>query len=188
VKRFAKIGGEMVSLTAAEDLASAVWPDGRHAVISMPDKKKGEKLVLVTDRQDAAVTSLVAHAQSIGAPELAVPRKILKVRRCRAGQRQDRLCRHPADGRSCEPFNLRKHRCFDQAFNNGMTEGELVTVDLARVRLIPFITTTTDAVLAIRAPGVTYMNCADRLRELGLPIENIRMREAARNSCVQPAR
>ena len=45
----------------------------------MPDKKKGEKLVLVTDCQNAAVTSLVAHAQSIGAPELAVPRKILKV-------------------------------------------------------------------------------------------------------------
>jgi len=79
VKRFAKIAGEMVSLTAAEDLASAVWPDGRHAVISMPDKKKGEKLVLVTDRHDAAVSLLVAHAQTIGAPELAVPRKILKV-------------------------------------------------------------------------------------------------------------
>jgi acyl-[acyl-carrier-protein]-phospholipid O-acyltransferase/long-chain-fatty-acid--[acyl-carrier-protein] ligase len=79
VKRFAKIGGEMVSLTAAEDLASAVWPDGRHAVISMPDKKKGEKLVLITDRHDAAVSELVAHAQTIGAPELAVPRKILKV-------------------------------------------------------------------------------------------------------------
>ena len=79
VKRFAKIGGEMVSLTAAEDLASAVWPDGRHAVISMPDKKKGEKLVLVTDRPDADVGPLVAHAQTIGAPELAVPRKILKV-------------------------------------------------------------------------------------------------------------
>lgn len=79
VKRFAKIGGEMVSLTAAEDLASAVWPDGRHAVISLPDKKKGEKLILVTDCQSAAVTPLVAHAQTIGAPELAVPRKILKV-------------------------------------------------------------------------------------------------------------
>lgn len=79
VKRFAKIGGEMVSLTAAEDLASAVWPDGRHAVISLPDKKKGEKLVLVTDRHDADVAPLVAHAQTIGAPELAVPRKILRV-------------------------------------------------------------------------------------------------------------
>ncbi len=79
VKRFAKIGGEMVSLTAAEDLASAVWPDGRHAVISMPDPKKGEKLVLVTDCSSADVAPLVAHAQTIGAPELAVPRKILKV-------------------------------------------------------------------------------------------------------------
>ena len=79
VKRFAKIGGEMVSLTAAEDLATAVWPDGRHAVISMPDKKKGEKLILITDRHDADVAPLVAHAQTIGAPELAVPRRILKV-------------------------------------------------------------------------------------------------------------
>ncbi|WP_269713369.1 AMP-binding protein [Caulobacter sp. NIBR2454] len=79
VKRFAKIGGEMVSLTAAEDLATAVWPDGRHAVIAMPDKKKGERLILVTDRPDADVAPLVAHAHTIGAPELAVPRRILKV-------------------------------------------------------------------------------------------------------------
>jgi acyl-[acyl-carrier-protein]-phospholipid O-acyltransferase/long-chain-fatty-acid--[acyl-carrier-protein] ligase len=79
VKRFAKIGGEMVSLTAAEDLAVAVWPNERHAVISMPDPKKGERLLLVTDRHDAAVAALLQHAQSIGAPELAVPRKILKV-------------------------------------------------------------------------------------------------------------
>ncbi|RYF95313.1 MAG: 2-acylglycerophosphoethanolamine acyltransferase [Caulobacteraceae bacterium] len=79
VKRFAKIGGEMVSLTAAEDLAAAVWPNERHAVISMPDPKKGERLLLVTDRPDAAVAALLQHAQSIGAPELAVPRKILKV-------------------------------------------------------------------------------------------------------------
>jgi acyl-[acyl-carrier-protein]-phospholipid O-acyltransferase / long-chain-fatty-acid--[acyl-carrier-protein] ligase len=79
VKRFAKVGGEMVSLTAAEDLASAVWPDCRHAVIALPDPKKGERLILVTDRRDAASGPLLAHAQSIGAPELAVPRKIIKV-------------------------------------------------------------------------------------------------------------
>jgi acyl-[acyl-carrier-protein]-phospholipid O-acyltransferase/long-chain-fatty-acid--[acyl-carrier-protein] ligase len=79
VKRFAKIGGEMVSLTAAEDLACAVWPDDRHAVIALPDPKKGERLILVTDRRDAESGALIAHAQSIGAPEIAVPRKIIRV-------------------------------------------------------------------------------------------------------------
>jgi acyl-[acyl-carrier-protein]-phospholipid O-acyltransferase/long-chain-fatty-acid--[acyl-carrier-protein] ligase len=79
VKRFAKVGGEMVSLTAAEDLACAVWPDARHAVVSMPDPKKGERLILVTDWREADAGPLIHHAQSIGAPEIAVPRKIIKV-------------------------------------------------------------------------------------------------------------
>ena len=79
VKRFAKIGGEMVSLTAVEGLASAVWPDARHAVVSIPDTRKGEKLVLVTDRSDADVARLAEWARSHGAPELAVPKKILRV-------------------------------------------------------------------------------------------------------------
>ncbi|KQS56389.1 hypothetical protein ASG17_10385 [Brevundimonas sp. Leaf363] len=79
VKRFAKIGGEMVSLTAVEGLASAVWPDSRHAVVSIPDTRKGEKLVLVTDRMDADVARLAEWARAHGAPELAVPKKILRV-------------------------------------------------------------------------------------------------------------
>lgn len=79
VKRFAKIGGEMVSLTAAETLAAHVWPDARHAVISMPDPKKGERIILVTDRFDATTDKLLDYAQSVGAPELAVPKKIVKV-------------------------------------------------------------------------------------------------------------
>jgi len=79
VKRFAKIGGEMVSLTAAENLAEQVWPEARHAVIAVHDAKKGERLVLVTDRVDAAPAALVARAKETGASELSVPRKILKV-------------------------------------------------------------------------------------------------------------
>ena len=79
VKRFAKIGGEMVSLTAAEDLCAGLWPDARHAVIALPDKRKGERLILVTDCQAADVSKLLAHAQGHGAPELAVPRKIVRV-------------------------------------------------------------------------------------------------------------
>ncbi|HZZ86801.1 MAG TPA: AMP-binding protein [Caulobacteraceae bacterium] len=79
VKRFAKIGGEMVSLTAAESLAASLWPNARHAVIAEPDNRKGERLVLVTDQRDATAPALVAHAQAIGVPELAAPRKIVKV-------------------------------------------------------------------------------------------------------------
>ena len=79
VKRFAKVGGEMVSLTAAEDLAAGAWPSARHAVIALPDKKKGERLVLVTDCQGAEVSHLLAHAQSLGAAELAAPRRIVRV-------------------------------------------------------------------------------------------------------------
>ena len=79
VKRFAKIGGEMVSLTAAEDLASHIWPDSRHAVIAMPDPRKGERLLLITDHLGAKVAPLVAHAQTIGASEISVPRKIMHV-------------------------------------------------------------------------------------------------------------
>ena len=78
-KRFAKIGGEMVSLTAVEGLASAVWPESRHAVVAVPDTRKGERLVLVTDRRDADVSRLAAWAKDHGAPELAVPKKIMKV-------------------------------------------------------------------------------------------------------------
>jgi acyl-[acyl-carrier-protein]-phospholipid O-acyltransferase/long-chain-fatty-acid--[acyl-carrier-protein] ligase len=79
MKRFAKIGGEMVSLTAVEGLASAVWPEARHAVVSIPDPRKGEKLVLVTDRRDADVGRLAEWARNHGAPELAVPKKIVHV-------------------------------------------------------------------------------------------------------------
>ncbi len=78
-KRFAKIGGEMVSLTAVEGIAGAVWPDGRHAVVSIPDNRKGERLVLVTDQADAEVAPLAEWARAHGAPELAVPRRIVKV-------------------------------------------------------------------------------------------------------------
>jgi len=79
VKRFAKIGGEMVSLTAAETLASSLWPDARHAVVAEADSRKGERLVLVTDQIGAEAAQLVAHARAIGVPELAAPRKIVRV-------------------------------------------------------------------------------------------------------------
>jgi acyl-[acyl-carrier-protein]-phospholipid O-acyltransferase/long-chain-fatty-acid--[acyl-carrier-protein] ligase len=78
VKRFAKVGGEMVSLTAAESLAAALWPDARHAVVALPDGRKGERLVLVTDCQAADAAKLLAHAHARGVADIAVPRKIVR--------------------------------------------------------------------------------------------------------------
>jgi len=78
-KRFAKIGGEMISLSAVEDLAAGLWPDCWRAVVAVADPKKGERLVLVTDAAHASPQALKAHAESLGAPDIAVPRKIVKV-------------------------------------------------------------------------------------------------------------
>ena len=75
-KRFAKIGGEMVSMPAAEALATAVWPGMHHAVLSVPDARKGEQLVLLTTQEGASARALVAEARARGVPEIQVPRVV----------------------------------------------------------------------------------------------------------------
>lgn len=79
-KRFAKIAGEMVSLTAVEAQASALWPDNMHAVISIPDARKGEQLVLVTDNAKAKRDVLQTHCKKQGLGELMVPKTIMSVK------------------------------------------------------------------------------------------------------------
>jgi acyl-[acyl-carrier-protein]-phospholipid O-acyltransferase/long-chain-fatty-acid--[acyl-carrier-protein] ligase len=78
-KRFAKIGGEMVSLAAAEEIAARTWPESQHAVVSVPDAQKGEQLILVTTKADAARQELSARARSDGVSELSVPKRIVHV-------------------------------------------------------------------------------------------------------------
>lgn len=75
-RRFAKIAGEMVSMGAAEALAEALWPDALHAVLALPDPRKGERLLLLTTRRDASVPALLAAARERGVPELMVPREL----------------------------------------------------------------------------------------------------------------
>ena len=78
-KRFAKIAGEMVSLTAVETLAQNVYPDAEHAVIAVPDARKGEQLVLVTTKKGAVRADLSAHASESGMSELGVPKNIIEI-------------------------------------------------------------------------------------------------------------
>jgi acyl-[acyl-carrier-protein]-phospholipid O-acyltransferase/long-chain-fatty-acid--[acyl-carrier-protein] ligase len=78
-KRFAKIGGEMVSLAAIETLAAELWPHAPSAVASVPDPRKGERLVLVTQQADATKSAFQAFAKSKGASELMVPAEVVVV-------------------------------------------------------------------------------------------------------------
>lgn len=78
-KRFAKVGGEMISLAAVEALVATMWPDANHVVLSMPDARKGEQLVLMTDKRGADRATMIAAAQAEGIPELWVPKAILVV-------------------------------------------------------------------------------------------------------------
>ncbi|RJG51949.1 hypothetical protein D0Z70_22335 [Sphingobium terrigena] len=78
-KRFAKIGGEMISVPAVEGYASVLWPDAEHAVVTRPDPREGKQLVLFTTRKGAKASDLQAWGRSNGITELAIPRDIREV-------------------------------------------------------------------------------------------------------------
>jgi acyl-[acyl-carrier-protein]-phospholipid O-acyltransferase/long-chain-fatty-acid--[acyl-carrier-protein] ligase len=78
-KRFAKVAGEMVSLAAVEQAAAALWPAHAHGVVALPDPRKGEILVLVTDAGEATRDAFLRHARTAGLPELFVPRAVVPV-------------------------------------------------------------------------------------------------------------
>ena len=78
-KRFAKIAGEMVSLGAVEMLVQSLWPEEHHAVVSVPDKRRGERIVLVTTADEAEPNALRQFGKQAGVAELMVPDDIVKV-------------------------------------------------------------------------------------------------------------
>ncbi|MGB7101322.1 MAG: AMP-binding protein, partial [Xanthobacteraceae bacterium] len=76
-KRFAKIGGEMISLAAVETLATELWPNYNSAVVAVPDDRKGERLILVTDKHSATRSDFQAYARSKHASELMSPAQVI---------------------------------------------------------------------------------------------------------------
>jgi len=50
-KRFAKIGGEMVSLAAIEQLAAELWPKALSAAATDSDNRKGERVILLSEEK-----------------------------------------------------------------------------------------------------------------------------------------
>ena len=76
-KRFAKIGGEMISLAAVEMLAAELWPSYNSAVVAVADARKGERLVLVTDKHSATRADFQAFARGKHASELMFPSEVI---------------------------------------------------------------------------------------------------------------
>ncbi|HOK46485.1 MAG TPA: AMP-binding protein [Bryobacteraceae bacterium] len=77
VRRFAKVAGEMVSLDQVERVARAASPQAAHASTAVAEPGRGEVIILFTDDRTLRRERLLEAARAIGAPELAVPRRII---------------------------------------------------------------------------------------------------------------
>jgi acyl-[acyl-carrier-protein]-phospholipid O-acyltransferase/long-chain-fatty-acid--[acyl-carrier-protein] ligase len=84
MKRFAKVSGEMVSLTAVEDALAGAFPHyGLHcqiAVITRPEENKGEALIAVTNEPKLTLDEIRDAIKARGLTNLSVPREIKVVK------------------------------------------------------------------------------------------------------------
>ena len=84
LKRFAKVSGEMVSLTAVEDALAGAFPQYglrcQVAVVTRPDEHKGEMLIAVTNEAKLQLEEIRAAIKAKGLTNLCVPREIKVVR------------------------------------------------------------------------------------------------------------
>jgi acyl-[acyl-carrier-protein]-phospholipid O-acyltransferase/long-chain-fatty-acid--[acyl-carrier-protein] ligase len=78
-KRFAKVAGEMISLELPERIAERASPKHMHAAVARPDPARGEMIVLATEDAALAREALQTAGRDMGAPELALPRRIVVV-------------------------------------------------------------------------------------------------------------
>jgi len=75
-RRFAKVGGEMISLAAVEALASELWPNALSAVVAVPDPRRGERLILITQQKGATRADFQGFAKAKHASDLMIPSEV----------------------------------------------------------------------------------------------------------------
>lgn len=81
IKRFAKIGGEMVSLNAVDEMVrkacEKAGAEYSYGVVAVPHESKGEQIVLVTNNKKVSQDCLHSYIRANGMSELYLPRIIL---------------------------------------------------------------------------------------------------------------
>jgi acyl-[acyl-carrier-protein]-phospholipid O-acyltransferase/long-chain-fatty-acid--[acyl-carrier-protein] ligase len=84
LKRFAKVSGEMVSLTAVEDALAGAFPQYglrcQVAILTRPDPDKGEALVAVANEPKLKLDEIRAAIRAKGLTNLCVPREVKYLR------------------------------------------------------------------------------------------------------------
>lgn len=77
LKRFSKISGEMISLTAVEEALAGQFGERKEAaVMAVSDERKGERLILVTNSKDAGQKDIREILKAKGFSDIACPREI----------------------------------------------------------------------------------------------------------------
>ncbi|MCI0748150.1 MAG: AMP-binding protein [Verrucomicrobia subdivision 3 bacterium] len=80
LKRFAKVSGEMVSLTAVEEVLAGAFPEYglrcQIAIVSRPDADKGETLIAVTNEPKLKIDAIRSVIRASGLPNIAAPREV----------------------------------------------------------------------------------------------------------------
>ena len=76
-KRFAKIAGEMVSLTSIEQAIDQLYEGAVQGILTEPDEKKGEQLILITNHENPSLTDLRKFFKSKGFSELWIPKNVI---------------------------------------------------------------------------------------------------------------
>jgi acyl-[acyl-carrier-protein]-phospholipid O-acyltransferase/long-chain-fatty-acid--[acyl-carrier-protein] ligase len=77
LRRFSKISGEMISLTAIEEALTKDFGDRKDvAVMAVADERKGEKLILITNNGQIELKTARERLKTRGFSELACPKDI----------------------------------------------------------------------------------------------------------------
>jgi acyl-[acyl-carrier-protein]-phospholipid O-acyltransferase/long-chain-fatty-acid--[acyl-carrier-protein] ligase len=75
-RRFAKAGGEMISPAAVEALAAELWPNALSAAVAVPDPRRDEGLILLTQQKGATRADFQSFARAKHASDLMIPSEV----------------------------------------------------------------------------------------------------------------
>lgn len=78
-KRFAKIAGEMVPLSGIEEVASEADAGNNHAAMNVPDKRKGEQIILFTTGKNLNRDTMLDALKARNLTELYLPKHFVVV-------------------------------------------------------------------------------------------------------------